>query len=80
MSKAGAEVEAQLVSVGRALAQRRAESGLSLRLLAGMTDLSAAGISRLENGERTPTLRSVIMLSRALKLTVTIDKGEVTVS
>lgn len=78
--KNDAQVEARLVEVMRALALRRAEHGLSLRQLAAMTDLSAAGISRLENGERTPTLRTLLLLSRALGLTITITRGEVTVS
>lgn len=78
--KTDSEVEARLVAVARAVALRRAEHGLSLRQLASMTDLSSAGISRLENGERTPTLRTVLLLSRALGLTITIDRGEVTVA
>lgn len=64
----------------RALAVRRAESGLSLAQLAGLTGMSAPGINRIENGERTPTLATMIALGRALKMTITIRDGKVEVS
>lgn len=78
--KTNDQIEALVVEAQRAIALRRAELGLSLRHLSLMTGMSSAGISRIENGERSPNLRTLLVLSEQLGLTITISRGEVTVT
>lgn len=79
-SKYDPHVEQGVERVTRELAVRRAESGMSLRQLSSLTGVSGPAISRIENGERSPGLRVLIMLTSALGLAITIDKGQVSVS
>ena len=55
-------------AVGRALFAFRQMAGLTLRELARESGVSAAMISRIENGQASPSLASLDALSRALDL------------
>ena len=53
--------------VGR-LKKRREELGLSLNRLSEMAGMSHVGVLQIENGERSPQLRTVFKLAKALDL------------
>ena len=53
---------------GEHLFQLRKKSGMTQATLAAKTDLSVDLISRIERGERAPSLESIEKLSNALKI------------
>ena len=55
------------VAFGLALKQRRQAAGLSQEALGFEAGLSKNDISLLENGQRQPTLTSLLSLAQALK-------------
>jgi transcriptional regulator with XRE-family HTH domain len=63
------------LSLGEALLKLRQERALSLRELSAMTGhgITAAGISRIELGERTPNSKTLRMLAGALGIEFHID-------
>lgn len=56
--------------LGRFLAHRRAELGLSRRDLAGQSRLSYPYVSQLENGDREPALKAMRALAPVLHVAV----------
>lgn len=62
-----------------ALRAMRQDAGMSQRDLGERSGVSAAAISRIEAGERTPTLGTVCALSEALRLVVVVDEGHLTI-
>lgn len=58
-------------AIGRRLKQARDEAGLSQRQLAKQTTMTAAYISRLEAGARTPTVDAL----RAFAVPLNVDPG-----
>jgi transcriptional regulator with XRE-family HTH domain len=65
------------MSIGAQIRRAREGAGLSQREVADATHgvLSAAGLSRIESGQRYPTLRSLEALSVAPGLRVVIERG-----
>jgi transcriptional regulator with XRE-family HTH domain len=65
------------VTVGAQLRRARRRSGLSQRRAAAATGgaLSTAGLSRIESGQRYPTLRTLEALSTALGVRVVVEGG-----
>jgi transcriptional regulator with XRE-family HTH domain len=63
------------LNLGEALRKLRQERALSLRELSAMTGhgITAAGISRIELGERTPNWKTLRMLAGALGIEIHID-------
>jgi transcriptional regulator with XRE-family HTH domain len=62
--------------LGRKLAELRMERKLSQRDLAAHTpDLTATGISRIERGERYPSLVSLEGLAKGLRCKFIVDPG-----
>lgn len=53
---------------GERVYARRVELGLSQRDLDDLTGLSYAYISRVENGQRRPSLSALILLAEALRM------------
>jgi PAS domain S-box-containing protein len=60
-------------TVGAYIGRLRRERGLSLRELELGTGLTWAAVSRLERGERQPTLRSLMELARVFGVRFVID-------
>lgn len=58
------------LELGRKIAARRAELGLSRKDLAQLTDLSYPYIAQIETGYRLPSSRHQISLARALGMTL----------
>ncbi len=56
----------QVEALGRFIHQQRKLAKLSLRELAGLSDISNAYLSQLERGLHQPSMRVVTQLSRAL--------------
>jgi transcriptional regulator with XRE-family HTH domain len=63
--EASDQLRADLVKVGARLRRLRKERGWKLEDLAGRTNLSRAYLSRLESGERQPSLSVLFDLARA---------------
>jgi len=59
------------------LIRRRKELGLTLRDASKLSGISVGGLSRLERGERTPTLRSLIALTATYRLRLMVGDGQV---
>jgi transcriptional regulator with XRE-family HTH domain len=70
------ELHAVLTSIADSLRQERARAGLTLQQLAERADLSPAHLSRLESGDRQPSVAALITLSRALGIPVSSLLGE----
>ncbi|HUC03820.1 MAG TPA: XRE family transcriptional regulator [Acidimicrobiales bacterium] len=70
------EIESVLSSLAASLREERARAGLTLEDLAQRADLSAAHLSRLESGERQPSVAALISLSRALGVPLSTLLGE----
>ncbi|WP_166417980.1 helix-turn-helix domain-containing protein [Cochlodiniinecator piscidefendens] len=56
------------LAVGKVVYKRRKQLGLKLREVADMSDISAAMVSRIENGLISPSLGTLHALSKALAL------------
>jgi transcriptional regulator with XRE-family HTH domain len=59
-----AEVEATLAQVGSRLRKLREHRGLTLAELSGLTGVSKSTLSRLEQGQRRPTLELLLPLAK----------------
>jgi transcriptional regulator with XRE-family HTH domain len=57
-------------TIGWALWRVRDDRGKSLRVIAGLAGMSKATLSRIERGERSPTLKEVLALADALQISV----------
>src|SRR5678815_533069 len=71
MSKSKREFDDSLVNVselGKHLKQKRLAEHMSLRAVAGETDVSASTLSRTENGSRVPDADTLARLARWLNL------------
>ena len=60
------ELDEALSSLAEGLREERTRAGLTLEQLAQRADLSTAHLSRLESGDRQPSVAALISLSRAL--------------
>lgn len=70
------ELDAVLNSIGECLREERIHAGLTLDQLAKRAELSTAHLSRLESGDRQPSVAALITLSRALGTSVSRLLGE----
>ena len=70
------ELDATLSSIAEAIREARARAGLTLEQLAGQAELSTAHLSRIESGDRQPSIAALISLSRALGVSVSVLLGE----
>jgi DNA-binding XRE family transcriptional regulator len=70
------ELEAVLTSIAASVREERARAGLTLDQLAQRADLSIAHLSRIESGDRQPSVAALISLSRALGVSVSSLLGE----
>lgn len=67
---------ATLASIGERLRSARDRAGLTLDQLAEATGLSKAHLSRLESGERQPSIAALLDLSATLGVQVNVLLGE----
>ncbi len=70
------ELQEALSSIAESLREERTRAGLTLEQLAERADLSTAHLSRLESGDRQPSVGSLIALSRALGVSMSTLLGE----
>jgi transcriptional regulator with XRE-family HTH domain len=70
------ELAAVLTSIAEGLREERIRAGLTLEQLAQRSDLSVAHLSRLESGDRQPSIAALITLSRALGVSLSALLGE----
>jgi transcriptional regulator with XRE-family HTH domain len=70
------ELDATLVSIAEAVRTERTRAGWTLEQLAGRADLSPGHLSRIESGDRQPSIAALISLSRALGVSVSVLLGE----
>jgi transcriptional regulator with XRE-family HTH domain len=70
------ELDEALSTLAESLREERARSGLTLEQLAQRADLSTAHLSRLESGDRQPSVAALIALSRALGVSISTLLGE----
>jgi transcriptional regulator with XRE-family HTH domain len=70
------DLDAVLTSITESLREERARAGLTLEQLAQRADLSIAHLSRLESGDRQPSVAALISLSRALGVSMSTLLGE----
>lgn len=63
-----AQVDDVLASVGPRLRALRTQGGLTLAQLADLTGISVSTLSRLESGQRRPTLELLLPLAKAHRL------------
>jgi transcriptional regulator with XRE-family HTH domain len=70
------ELAAALSSIAENLREERTRAGLTLEQLAARAELSPAHLSRIESGDRQPSLAALLSLSRALGVSVSVLLGE----
>ncbi len=70
------ELDEALSSIAESLREERSRAGLTLDQLAQRADLSTAHLSRLESGDRQPSVAALISLSRALGVSMSTLLGE----
>ena len=70
------ELAEVLSSISESLHEERVRAGLTLEQLALRADLSTAHLSRLESGDRQPSIAALIGLSRALGISMSALLGE----
>jgi len=70
------ELEATLKSLAESLREERVRAGLTLDELAQRAELSAAHLSRLESGDRQPSVAALVSLARALGVPFSTLLGE----
>ncbi len=70
------ELSEALSSLAESLREERTRAGLTLDQLAQRAELSTAHLSRLESGERQPSVAALIALSRALGVSMSTLLGE----
>ena len=70
------ELSEALTTIAESLREERSRAGLTLDQLAQRAELSTAHLSRLESGERQPSVAALIALSRALGVSMSTLLGE----
>ena len=70
------ELDEALSSLAESLREERTRAGLTLEQLAQRAELSTAHLSRLESGDRQPSVAALISLSRALGVSMSTLLGE----
>jgi DNA-binding XRE family transcriptional regulator/mannose-6-phosphate isomerase-like protein (cupin superfamily) len=70
------ELEEALLSIAESLREERSRAGLTLDQLAQRAELSTPHLSRLESGERQPSVAALLALSRALGVSMSTLLGE----
>jgi transcriptional regulator with XRE-family HTH domain len=70
------ELNEALLSMAENLREERIRAGLTLEQLAQRAELSAPHLSRLESGERQPSIAALLALSRALGVPMARLLGE----
>jgi transcriptional regulator with XRE-family HTH domain len=70
------ELDAVLASIAECVHDERVHAGLTLEQLAVRAELSAAHLSRIESGDRQPSIAALIALSRALGVSISALLGE----
>jgi transcriptional regulator with XRE-family HTH domain len=70
------ELQEALSTIAESLREERTRAGLTLEQLAERAELSTAHLSRLESGDRQPSVASLIALSRALGVSMSTLLGE----
>src|SRR5579871_1350873 len=70
------ELDEALSSIADSLRNERTRAGLTLDQLAQRAELSPPHLSRLESGERQPSVAALLALSRALGVTMSVLLGE----
>ena len=70
------ELEEALSSIAESLREERTRAGLTLDQLAQRAELSTPHLSRLESGERQPSVAALLALSRALGVSMSTLLGE----
>jgi transcriptional regulator with XRE-family HTH domain len=70
------ELDTVLTSIAESLRQERQRAGLTLEQLAQKAELSTAHLSRLESGDRQPSVAALISLARALGVSLSWLLGE----
>ena len=70
------ELAEALSSLAESLREERSRAGLTLEQLAQRAELSTAHLSRLESGDRQPSVAALIALSRALGVSMSTLLGE----
>jgi DNA-binding XRE family transcriptional regulator len=70
------ELDSVLTSIAENLRDLRTRAGLTLEQLAQRADLSTAHLSRIESGDRQPSIAALISLSRALGVPLSTLLGE----
>jgi transcriptional regulator with XRE-family HTH domain len=70
------ELQETLSTLAENLREERTRAGLTLEQVALRADLSTAHLSRLESGDRQPSVAALISLSRALGVSMSTLLGE----
>ena len=70
------ELQEALSSIAQSLRDERTRAGLTLEQLAQRAELSTPHLSRLESGERQPSVAALLALSRALGVSMSTLLGE----
>jgi mannose-6-phosphate isomerase-like protein (cupin superfamily) len=70
------ELDTVLTSIAESLHEERVRAGLTLEQLAQKAELSTAHLSRLESGDRQPSVAALISLARALGVPLSRLLGE----
>jgi transcriptional regulator with XRE-family HTH domain len=70
------ELSEALSTIAESLREERTRAGLTLEQLAQRAELSTAHLSRLESGDRQPSVAALIVLSRALGVSMSTLLGE----
>src|SRR5580698_6594620 len=70
------ELQGVLTSIAENLHEQRVRAGLTLEQLAQKAELSTAHLSRLESGDRQPSVAALISLARALGVSLSWLLGE----
>ena len=70
------ELREALSSIAQSLHEERTRAGLTLEQLAQRAELSVPHLSRLESGDRQPSVAALIALSRALGVSMSTLLGE----
>lgn len=70
------EIESVLASIAECVHDERTRAGLTLEQLAGQAEMSIAHLSRIESGDRQPSIATLIALSRALGVSLSALLGE----
>ncbi len=70
------ELDDVLPLIAESIRDARARAGLTLEQVAQRADLSVAHLSRLESGDRQPSVAALIALSRALGVSMSTLFGE----